>query len=211
MPRAAAAKPFKMADAIAQLDAADRCELERLLYVPGKPNFAEVRRVLMGMGFTLGKDAIAQWWRAEGQKLYRFVPAEGAMHRLLGVALDEYLECSEWLRDEDVRERRRTALQMMAGKEDGGPDKGVLAVGRHMRELEKTIRTTAAIIHNAEVREAKHLLIRATAQQTLDYILQAMHSEGLEQVNPSNLESIGDAAIARIAAENGMADAKRDA
>jgi hypothetical protein len=206
MPRDRAAKPFKFAETLGKLDAPDRMEIERLLYVPGKPNFAEVGRALSGMGHRIGKDAIAQWWSAEGSDLYRFVPAEGALHRLLGAALEEYLECSDWLRDEAVRERRRTALQVMAGKEDGGPDKGVLAVGRHMRELEKTIRTTAATIHNGEVREAKQELVLATAQQMLDYLLSAMQAEGLEQINPSNLETLGNAAIARIATENGAHD-----
>ena len=211
MARARAAKSFKMTDIIGQLTTSDRMELERLLYVPGKPNYAGIVRALAGMGHRIGKDAVGGWWEAEGQHLYRYVPAETALHQILGCAVEEYAECLGWMNVEEVAERRRTALQMMAGKEDGGPTKGVLALGRHMRELEKTIRTTAERLHNLEVREAKHDLITAAAQQAVDYILQAMHNEGLEQVNVSNLETMGNAAIARIAAENGIAPSERDA
>jgi len=195
-------RPHKMTGIIARLDPGERIELERLLYVPGKPNFKAVAKKLGAMGQRISDRAVGDWWKAEGREAYRYVPAEGAMHRLLALSMGQYEDALAVLQADETAALGRVALQEMASRRDAGPDKGVLAVGRHLRELEKSIRTTAERIHNLETRAAHGDLLLTVAQQTLDYLMQALKNEGLEQANLATLETLGASVLERLIAEN---------
>lgn len=200
------ARSRKVSEIIGKLNPAQRLELERMLYVPGKPNAGAIARWLSSQGYKITDKSIAGWWESEGSYKYHHVPAQGALNAMVAIASAEYNLITEMLAEPEVREARMAVYRDMATREDGQHTKGVLALAQAMRELEKSIRTTAERIHNLEVRQTQQGIVAATATQAIAYLLQTLRQEGLESINLENLETLGDSVIERIMIENRIHD-----